>query len=375
MKRVLIVTPGFYPAKTYGGPVVSIKNLTDALGGEIDFYILTSNHELKQSDAIAGLPEGFSQRGKAKICYIPDKNMNEAYFKRVIDEVNPDCIYINAIFHKLLSPPMIKLSKKRNIRCVIAPRGGLCENAMRFSKYKKLFYIQYLKAIMGKNICFQSTSDEESSAIKYFFGTEIEMKQLTNLPKEIDLDANTYRVSKQKGEIRVIFFSRIHPKKNLKYALEVISNVTCNCQFDIYGPIEKEEYWIECENVISRMPENVKVNYCGYLENDDLQSVMGKYDLFFFPTLSENFGHVIAEAISEKCNVLLSDNTPWNDVNDQMFGRAFSLSQKEMFVNYIEQIALLSEDDIQQQRSHILTYWNEHFNFEELKKRYISLFE
>lgn len=374
MKRVLIVTPGFYPAKTYGGPVVSIKNLIDALGNEINFYILTSNHELKQSKAIVGLPEGFSQRGKAKICYISDKAMNEAFFKNVIDEVNPDCIYINAIFHKLLSVPMIKLSKKRNIRCIIAPRGGLCENAMRFSKYKKLLYIQYLKATMGKNICFQSTSDEESTAIRHFFGAEVEMKELTNLPREIDLDANKYRISKQKGEIRIIFFSRIHPKKNLKYALEVILNAKCRCQFDIYGPIEKEEYWNECKNVISGMPENVKVNYCGYLENDDLQRVMGKYDLFFFPTLSENFGHVIAEAISEKCNVLLSDNTPWNDINNQTFGRAFSLSQKEKFCDYIEQIASLSEDDIQQQRSHISTYWTKHFDFELLKREYISLF-
>lgn len=374
MKKVLIVTPGYYPAKTYGGPVVSIKNLTDALGDEIEFYILTSNHELKQDEAIQGLPTGFVQRGKARVCYIPDRDMNETFYKKVMDTINPDCIYINAIYHRLLSPPMIRLAKKRKIRCIIAPRGGLCENAMQFSRFKKIIYLQYIKRLMSKNVCFQSTSDEESAAIKHFFGNGAEIKELTNLPRGIDLEAENYRLPKQRGEVRIIFFSRIHPKKNLKYAIEVVSDLKCNCVFDIYGPVEKEDYWEECKTMISKLPENVEVRYCGYLESDRLQTIMGKYDLFFFPTLSENFGHVIAEALSEKCNVLLSNNTPWNDVNNQTFGRAYPLEQKEAFCSFIEQIAQLSEDEIQRQRDSIPVYWAEHFDFELLKKSYVSMF-
>jgi glycosyltransferase involved in cell wall biosynthesis len=33
-----------------------------------------------------------------------------------------------------------------------------------------------------------------------------------------------------------------------------------------------------------------------------------------FPTLGENFGHVIAESLSASCPVICSDQTPWNDV-------------------------------------------------------------
>ena len=169
--------------------------------------------------------------------------MKEVNFQHIIDEIKPDCIYINAIFHRLLSPPMIRLAKNRNIRCIIAPRGGLCKNAMSFSKYKKLVYLKYLKLIMGENVCFQSTSNEESIAISNFFGKKVEIIQLTNLPRSINLEANKYRTPKNQGEIRIIFFSRIHPKKNLKYALEILSDVKCKCRFDIYGPIEQENYW------------------------------------------------------------------------------------------------------------------------------------
>jgi len=41
---------------------------------------------------------------------------------------------------------------------------------------------------------------------------------------------------------------------------------------------------------------------------------LADYDAFIFPTLGENFGHVIIESLSAGCPVLCSDQTPWNDV-------------------------------------------------------------
>ena len=280
MKKVLIVTPGYLPAKNYGGPVVSIKNLTDALGDEIEFYILTSNHELKQKEAIEGLPSGFSQNGKAWVCYISDDEMNIVNYEKILHEVKPDCIYVNAIFHRLLSVPMIKLAKKRDIRCVIAPRGGLNENALNFSKLKKLLYLQYIKSILGWNICFQSTSDEESEAIRKYFGEKKELVEVSNYPKCLDVNAEKYRCKKKKGEVRIIYFSRIHPIKNLKIALEAISRLNVVCYFNIYGPIEKPDYWKECKDIINELPPNVHANYSGYLSSDKLGETIGAYEYF-----------------------------------------------------------------------------------------------
>jgi len=35
------------------------------------------------------------------------------------------------------------------------------------------------------------------------------------------------------------------------------------------------------------------------------------YDFAIFPTLGENFGHAIAEALHADCPVLIFDRTPW----------------------------------------------------------------
>lgn len=374
MNRVLIVTPGYYPAKTYGGPVVSIKNLTDTLGNEIEFYILTSNHELKQKDAIEGLPSGFSQNGKAWVCYISDEEMNTGDYKKILDEVKPDCIYINAIFHRLLSPPMIKLAKKRCIRCVIAPRGGLNENALNFSKCKKLLYLQYIKNILGRNVCFQSTSKEESEAIRKHFGRKKELVEVPNYPKCLDVNAEKYRRKKKKGEVRIIYFSRIHPIKNLKIALEAISRLSVVCYFDIYGPIEKSDYWKECEDLINELPPNVHTTYSGYLSSDKLGETIGAYDIFILPTSSENFGHAIAEALAERCNVLISNNTPWNDINQFEFGRALPLEQIDKYTDFISLIAGMSEEELQKTRDDIPRYLDLHFDYKAMKAEYMQLF-
>ena len=44
--------------------------------------------------------------------------------------------------------------------------------------------------------------------------------------------------------------------------------------------------------------------------------VYQKYDCFLFPTLNENYGHVIAEALANGCQVVLSKGTtPWDDLH------------------------------------------------------------
>jgi glycosyltransferase involved in cell wall biosynthesis len=62
------------------------------------------------------------------------------------------------------------------------------------------------------------------------------------------------------------------------------------------------------------MPGEVRVTYNGTLEPAEVRTTFASHDLFLFPTLGENFGHVIAESLSASCPVLCSDQTPWTEV-------------------------------------------------------------
>ena len=66
--------------------------------------------------------------------------------------------------------------------------------------------------------------------------------------------------------------------------------------------------------------------------------MFSKYDAFIFPTLSENYGHVIVESLIVGTPVIISNNTPWTDVNDFGCGGAFSLDDSMSFSLMIQKI-------------------------------------
>lgn len=372
--RLLIVTPGFYPARTYGGPVTSLYNLMLMLHEGIDFFVVTSNHELKDNTPLFGIKVGWTDMSFGRIQYLPDSDMTVRRFDALIKEVDPDCIYINAPYHRKTAPKLLYLAKKYKKRIVLATRGGLNPNAINYGRTKKEIYLRALSCLFSHKTILQSTSQDETASIKKRFHS-IEVREIPNMPKPPVFDEIPEKSKKEQGTIHIIYVSRILPIKNLIFALKAIQRVKSRVVFDIYGPIESKEYWNTCQSFIEdEMPENIQVNYCGFLEKENLRDTYSRYDLFILPTESENFGHAIAEALYEKCPVLISNNTPWNDVNEFGVGRAISLDNIDGFTDYIELIANTTDDELKAIDNKIPDYLRSHFDYASLASQYINLF-
>lgn len=373
-RKLLIVTPGYHPAKNYGGPVISISNIVASFYKEYDISILTSNCEFKDNKRLIQDNSFPIEVNKANVYYLDINQMTRRYLENLIYEIRPDVIYINSLFHYKLTIPVLKICKRLNIRHIIAPRGALCENALKFGKRKKMVYVLCLKfGRLFENSVFQSTSKEETVAIKKYLCNDLErIYEISNLPAPF-FNENKHCV-KQPGCLKIVFFSRIHPKKNLMYAIETLREVKGNIQFDIYGPIEVREYWDLCKAEIKKCNKNIKVAYCGYLEHNDIPNTLRQYHLFFFPTLSENYGHVIVEALESKCLVLLSNNTPWNDVEEYNVGRAISLDDRSAFVRYINELVDMDDEEITKCVDSINPYLEQKLQINNLHIAYKGLF-
>jgi glycosyltransferase involved in cell wall biosynthesis len=133
------------------------------------------------------------------------------------------------------------------------------------------------------------------------------------------------------GKLRVLFIARIVKHKNLAFALQTLEQVAGEIEFNIYGPLGDDLYWHQCEKLISKMPENIRVKYCGGLAHDEVFDTLRQHHLFFLPTLSESFGHAIAEALRAGCPVLISDQTPWRNLEQRCAGWDVPLSRQERF--------------------------------------------
>ncbi|OLV15845.1 Glycosyl transferase, group 1 [Deinococcus marmoris] len=138
-----------------------------------------------------------------------------------------------------------------------------------------------------------------------------------------------------------MFISRISPKKNLKFAIRSLKNSKFSAIMDVYGPVEDESYWESCLKEGENLPKNVQFKYEGALSHDKIRHKFAEYDIFLFPTLGENFGHVIVESLSSGCLVMTSKNVPWNDLEQDGAGWNLILNEED-FLRELTQYSLLS---------------------------------
>ena len=106
----------------------------------------------------------------------------------------------------------------------------------------------------------------------------------------------------------------------------MITGLRGRITFNIFGPLEDMAYWEKCRRIIEKLPANIQGHYQGILDHDEVIRVMAMHDLFFLPTHGENFGHVIVEALAAGCPILISDQTPWRDLEKEGVGWDLPLS-------------------------------------------------
>lgn len=340
-KKILIFNGYYYPSKNYGGPNTSIENIVNACCDEFDFYIVCYNHDFGDLTPFSIEVNKWHKHGNAKVMYV-ESNYLDFSIKRMgalFQSLSPDLIWFSGVLTPNNKIVAVSIARKMHIPVLFSPRGEVSADRVRLKAYKKIPYLLFLKALgIYKGCYYHATSDDELEGIKkYFNPASSNIFKIANI--SIMQQPDTIKCDKKSGSVRLIFFSRIHEVKNLLFAI----NCVCNCRqkviFDIYGPIESEEYWDKCLEIIKSAPENAKINYCGTLQHDNMGSTIQSYDAFLFPTLNENYGHVIAETLANSRPVILSKGTtPWDDL-DKRAGYVIDLGNRELFSQTIDSLA------------------------------------
>lgn len=346
--KILTIIGTYLPGYKAGGPIRSIANLVDRLGDEYKFYILTSDRDLGDEKPYPGVERGgWYPRGKAQVLYLPPQAQGLFGLHRILRTLTYDLIYLNSFF-SLTSIEILLLRRLGLIPpvpVVLAPRGEFSPGALAIKSYKKNAYLA-LSNLVGlyQGIRWQASSAYEAEDIRKSINRTANV--ILAAPVSVSVDPNpvatscasagTYREAKNRGELRIVFLSRISRKKNLDFALNLLGNVKGNIYFDIYGPIEDQAYWQECQILISKLPAQIHVQYCGTVPHQEVAQVFSRYHLFLFPTHGENFGHVILESLSGGCPILISNQTPWHDLERHGGGWDVPLSDAGRFQALLE---------------------------------------
>jgi len=312
--RVLCLTPFFLPSRQGGGSVTALVSMITHLRGDVDLVIVTGDRDLLSTQ-----PYSPAQRDQARA----EANVEIHYIPRGVAAIKPlrqllsqhwDLVYLNSILSLTfcaLPLLLLRVEAKRPPPLLIAPRGELMDGALGRRRSSKLAYVELLRRLgLLRNMRMQATSKLEAHALHALGFTTIELAD--DLPPLThDLPALQSFAS---SPLRVVFLSRIEPKKNLLFALQTLQLVQQPVVFDIVGPIKESAYWAQCEATISQLPPNIETHYLGPVEPKDVLRTLAGYELFLLPTLAENNGYVIHEALMAGCSLLISDQTPWRDL-------------------------------------------------------------
>jgi len=297
--------------------------------------------------------------------------------KQIIQEVKPDIVYLNSMFSLRYTLLLLYVLNKMGYanKIIIAPRGMLHAGAMCYKFLKKRAFLFLFSSFnLQKTILFHATDEQEAQDIKKYFGQKSRVLVVGNIPF---IDSSPLQIRhKEKKSVNCVYASRLHPKKNLHFALEVLKDIPedANVQFDIYGPVDDEKYVLQCLNTASDLPANVMVRFCRPLQHADLLRKLKEYHLFFLPTRGENFGHAIFEALSVGCPVLISDQTPWTNIEDHSAGWSLPLKDKQHFAEKVKMVCDMDAEAHLAMASNARQYAHTYYNNLNFKEQYGELF-
>lgn len=315
--RVGIIAPGYPPAYLGGGPIRTVHALTRAAADNHEVLVLTSNRDLGQAARLP-VPHDEWVPGESAEVYYASADRLPLFWSALwaLRRRRPDVVYLNSYFSprfSLLPRLLHRLRWWGDVPLVLAPRGELSPGALQFKSTKKRAFLLLARLTgLDRRVVWHVSSDLEAAELRQTVrrpGTVLVRANETELPLRAAAPLDVA------GEHpRFVFLSRIVRKKGLDIALQALAGVRTPASLDVYGSEEDRSYAADCRALAEQLPPHVQVRFHGPVQADAVRRIFRTYDAFVLPTHGENFGHVIAEALSASCPVLTSSTTPWTEV-------------------------------------------------------------
>jgi glycosyltransferase involved in cell wall biosynthesis len=378
MKKILVFIDWYLPGYKAGGPIRSMANMIASLKTNYSFYLICRNTDYLENVPYENIISGkWNKLSENESVYYIDKSiLSIGLLKKLIRSKDFDMVYINGIYSFFFSIIPLILSKRLKFnKIIVAPRGMLSNQAFSAKRIKKKIFIIFAKLFsLYKNVIFHVTSIVEESDIQKLKFKQTKIEMLSNLAP-LNSEKSNKNSEKSVGELKLVSIARISPEKNTLFSLECLA--ACRYQgkinFSLYGSIYNREYWKQCMEIISHLPDNIEVVYHGEIDNSKVINVLQNHHFLFLPSQGENFGHSILESFIAGCPLIISNKTPWHNLEEKNLGWDLSL-EKEIFARIIQKTIDLNNEQYQLLSDSCKKYALNITNNTELKENYMSMF-
>lgn len=302
-----------------GGPSRSVPMLVKGLAENgVDITLMTVRADDMNTHALEGTT------AKLHVLDKFDASEVEAYIK----SEKFDIIQIQSMwdprYHKV-----VKIAQKLNIPYLITPRGMLEPWSLSQKKWKKkLAMLLYQKSDLQKSACIFTTADMEALHV-HDLGIHV---PCSVIPNGIETEGYPCRTSIDIVKKRVLFLSRIHVKKGIELLIEAWKKLYPeyrDWKLVIVGNGEAE-YIASLNALVEKAGLTSSVSIKDPVFGSAKLELYQSSSLFVLPSYSENFGMVIAEAMSCGVPALTTTNCPWEILNETNTGWCIDLSVENL---------------------------------------------
>lgn len=291
-----------------GGPSRSVPMLVKGLAeAGVDITLMTFRSEDMNTHALEGTP--------AKLIVWEDRTTPREIEDFILSE-KFDLIQLQSMWAKSYHVVAL-IARNHNIPYIITPRGMLEPWSLSQKKWKKkLALMFYQMKDLQKAACIFTTAEMEAKHVREL-GVRTPMSVI---PNGIETDGYACRTSLEGVKKQILFLSRVHVKKGIEILIDAFGKLRAEGgEFNEWSVVivgNGEEDYIE--NLKHKVNELGLENYIKILPpvfGVDKTKLYQESSLFCLPSYSENFGMVIAEAMSCGVPAITTNGTPWQLLN------------------------------------------------------------
>ena len=333
--KINLVSPSFYPATVYGGPIFSTLYTCRELSKlDNQIHVSTTNANRGQElHVLTNTPIDF-EKG-ISVTYYNDTFKDRFSIPLALgiwkDIKKADIIHSQYIFS---SPTPISLFYSNLLKkpYLLSPRGSfapwILSNGIRLKKeYISLFIKPY-----NKKIWWHATSQQEKNEITDLFpsarvftipnGINLEeSKSYTELTKEQFIKKFTGIEHSSPSNI-IVSMGRLQKKKGFDILIDAFYKISEAFPFAfliIAGQDEGEK--VNLTKQIQALGLQHKAFVIDQINGEEKWTFLHNADLFVLPSHNENFGNVFAEALAAGTPIIASLNTPWKEIEENNCGK------------------------------------------------------
>lgn len=344
--RILFTVHGYKPAWRYGGPIISVPALAEALarrGHEV--VVFTTNSNLDQTldlepnrpHEVDGVQVWYFEKAEPlqrlfpRVAYLA-KSMGVLYspkMREAMSTVVPACDLVHThlpFIYPTFAGARAAFQHRKPL--FYHQRGVFDPERIKFRALKKTLYLKFIEIpILRKATTLIALTAAEVESYRRL-GVTTPCKVIPNGVAVHELapsaaSSGLERMGIQDRDTVLLFMSRVHPIKGADKLLNAFLAVASSHPEAVLVIAGPDEFGLEAQfrEQVARAGIQSRVLFPGMVQGELKQQLLARADLFCLPSDAEGFSMAILEALAASTAVLISPGCHFDEVADAGAGR------------------------------------------------------